>query len=105
MKDKLEKISRRQLYNAVYDQFHVTRKESFELVNLILSEITKTLVSGEDVCLSSFGTISVQQRGARVGRNLKTGESVNIAPRRILKFKPSRLLLKKVNSSLIDESN
>ncbi len=98
-------VSKKLLYNAVYDQFSVSRKESAELVNLVLDEISQTLASGEDVKLAKFGTFSIKERAARLGRNIRTGEIVNIEPCRALKFKPSSVLLERVNSNLVVESD
>jgi integration host factor subunit alpha len=50
------------------------------------------LVQNETVKISSFGTFSVREKAARVGRNPKTGEEVPISPRRVLTFRPSHLM-------------
>ena len=60
------------------------------------------LVRGEVVKLSSFGSFSVCGKGQRMGRNPKTGEEVPILPRRVLVFRPSHVLKRKINNSLID---
>ena len=54
------------------------------------------LVKGEQVKISSFGTFSVRDKAARVGRNPKTGEEVPISPRRVLTFRPSHLMKDRV---------
>jgi integration host factor subunit alpha len=54
------------------------------------------LTKGEQVKISSFGTFSVRDKTARVGRNPKTGEEVPITPRRVLTFRPSHLMKEKV---------
>ena len=59
--------------------------------------ISDALVSGETVKISSFGTFSVREKGARMGRNPKTGEEVPIEPRRVLVFRPSHILKDKIN--------
>lgn len=90
-------VTRADLCEAVYRQVGLSRTESAELVEKILNEICDTLVSGENVKLSSFGTFTVRQKGERVGRNPKTGEEVPITSRRVLVFKPSHVLRQKVN--------
>jgi integration host factor subunit alpha len=62
----------------------------------VLSHISDSLVRGEQVKISSFGTFSVRQKAARVGRNPKTGEEVPIQPRRVLTFRPSHLMKDRV---------
>ena len=57
-------------------------------------------MKGETVKISSFGTFQVRQKGARMGRNPKTGEEVPIEPRRVLVFRPSHILKDRINASL-----
>ena len=66
------------------------------LVESVLSHISDSLVAGETVKISSFGTFSVRDKAARVGRNPKTGEEVPILPRRVLTFRPSHLMKDRV---------
>ncbi len=65
-------VSKKLLYDVIYDQFSITRKESTQLVNLVLNEILETLVRGENVKLAKFGTFSINKQAARQGRNIKT---------------------------------
>jgi integration host factor subunit alpha len=58
--------------------------------------MSNALTKGEQVKISSFGTFSVRDKTARVGRNPKTGEEVPITPRRVLTFRPSHLMKEKV---------
>tara|TARA_A100001037_G_scaffold296049_1_gene316003 strand:- start:1609 stop:2016 length:408 start_codon:yes stop_codon:yes gene_type:complete len=93
-------VTRAQLSEAVYQEVGLSRNESADLVEGVLSEISDTLVRGESVKLSSFGSFSVRQKGERKGRNPKTGEEVPIKPRRVLVFKASNVLKQNINSSL-----
>ena len=97
-------ITRAQLGEAVYQEVGLSRNESGDLVEAVLSEISDALVSGENVKISSFGSFSVRQKGGRIGRNPKTGEEVPIAPRRVLVFRPSHVLKDQVNRQLSDYS-
>jgi integration host factor subunit alpha len=58
--------------------------------------MSDALVAGESVKISGFGSLSVRQKGRRIGRNPKTGVEAIIEPRRILAFRPSHLLKDKV---------
>ena len=93
-------ITRAQLSEAVYQEVGLSRNESSELVESIISEICDSLVQGEAVKVSSFGSFSVRQKSRRMGRNPKTGEQVPISPRRVLVFRPSHVLKEQVNQSL-----
>jgi len=91
-------VTRAQLSEAVYQEVGLSRNESADLVESILSEMSKTLERGEMVKISSFGSFSVRSKGQRIGRNPKTGEEVPILPRRVLVFRPSHVLKKQVNA-------
>ena len=93
-------VTRAQLSEAVYQEVGLSRNESAQLVESILAEICGSLVQGETVKVSSFGSFSVRQKGGRIGRNPKTGEQVPIDPRRVLVFRPSHVLKEKVNQNL-----
>ena len=58
--------------------------------------VNGALANGESVKISSFGTFSIRDKNARVGRNPKTGEEAPIPPRRVLSFKPSHLMKDRV---------
>jgi integration host factor subunit alpha len=92
--------TRLDLTEAVYREVGLSRNESAELVESILSHVSDALVRGEQVKISSFGTFQVRQKGARMGRNPKTGEEVPIEPRRVLVFRPSHILKDRINASL-----
>lgn len=90
-------ITRADLCEAVYQKLGLSRAESAELVETVLKEISDTLVSGETVKLSSFGSFIVREKGERIGRNPKTGVEVPITPRRVLVFKPSNVMKARIN--------
>ena len=90
-------ITRADLCEAVYQKLGLSRAESSELVETVLKEISDTLVSGETVKLSSFGSFIVREKGERSGRNPKTGVEVPITPRRVLVFKPSNVMKARIN--------
>ncbi|CAN0556992.1 unnamed protein product, partial [Laminaria digitata] len=92
-----ETVTRADLSEAVYQEVGLSRNESADLVESVLSEIADTLTSGETVKISSFGSFSVRQKGQRVGRNPKTGEEVPILPRKVLVFRASNVLKNRIN--------
>ncbi len=93
-------ITRAQLSEAVYQEVGLSRNESADLLEAVLDEISGALAKGESVKISSFGSFSVRSKGQRIGRNPKTGEEVPITPRRVLVFRPSQLLKKKINDGV-----
>ena len=84
------------LADAVHSQVGLSRNESADLVESVLDHVSDALVAGESVRISSFGTFSIRDKAARIGRNPKTGEEVPIHPRRVLTFRPSHLMKDKV---------
>ena len=95
-------ITRSQLSEAVYQEVGLSRNESAELLESILSKISETLANEESVKISSFGSFSVRRKGQRIGRNPKTGEEVPILPRKVLVFRPSQVLKARISVATID---
>ena len=89
-------ITRMDLSEAVFREVGLSRNESAQIVESVLEHISDALVRGEQVKISSFGTFSVREKNARMGRNPKTGEEVPIQPRRVLTFRPSHLMKDRV---------
>ena len=90
-------ITRAHLGETVYQEVGLSRNESAELLEAVLSEVSNALSRGETVKVSSFGSFSVRQKGQRIGRNPKTGEEVPILPRKVLVFRPSQVLKDRIN--------
>jgi len=93
-------ITRADLADAVNRDVGLPRQESSQLVEQLLDMISDTLVEGDSVKLSSFGSFVLRDKNGRVGRNPKTGEEVPIDPRRVLVFKPSQVLKDRVDAAL-----
>ncbi len=89
-------LTRMDLSEAVFREVGLSRNESAELVERVLTLMSDALVNNEQVKVSSFGTFSVREKAARIGRNPKTGEEVPILPRRVLSFRPSHLMKERV---------
>lgn len=89
-------ITRMDLSEAVFDEVGLSRNESSLLVESVLQHMSDALVAGESVKISSFGTFSIRDKAARIGRNPKTGEEVPILPRRVMTFRPSHLMKDRV---------
>jgi integration host factor subunit alpha len=90
-------ITRADLAESVYEQVGLSRNESADLVEAVLEEISRALIEGQNVKISSFGSFSIRQKGERIGRNPKTGIEVPILPRRVLVFRASHVLKDRIN--------
>ena len=89
-------LTRMDLSDAIVRNVGLSRNESADMVESVLNYMSDALVAGDQVKISSFGTFSIRDKAARVGRNPKTGEEVPISPRRVLTFRPSHLLKDRV---------
>ena len=68
------------------------KKQAATIVDAVFETITKTLVKGDEVAVSGFGTFKVVDRAARMGVNTKTGEKIQIKASRKLKFRAAKVL-------------
>ena len=98
--------TRSTLSEAVYRNVGLSRNESATLVDSVFTEISNSLINGQDVKISSFGTFIVRNKKERVGRNPKTGEEVPITARQVVTFRASNVLKSEVSDlSKIDASS
>jgi len=81
---------------SVHEHVGLSKKESGQIVESVLDIIRQTLAHGEDVKLSGFGHFMLRDKHARRGRNPKTGGELTISPRRVVTFRASHLLKRKV---------
>lgn len=77
---------------------HLYQRDVERIVTTIFDEITAALANGDRVELRGFGAFSVKRRGARVGRNPRTGEAVQVSAKYIPYFKTGKQLRDKLNS-------
>lgn len=85
------------LVNKISQQMNISKQEAETGINLFFQTIKETLQRGEEIELRGFGSFRFRERGARAGRNPRTGDPVQVPPKRVLYFKPSKLLKKKIN--------
>lgn len=76
---------------------HLFQRDVERIVNTIFEEITDALANGDRVELRGFGAFSVKTRDARVGRNPRTGEAVNVDQKKVPFFKTGKLLRDRLN--------
>jgi len=96
--DDSKTVTRNDLYYTVQRRVGLSLRESADLTESVLNQISDCLVRGETVKLPGFGTFIVRKKGQRIGRNPKTGVEVIIKPRRVLAFKASPLMKAQLNA-------
>ncbi|UWQ17629.1 integration host factor subunit beta [Jannaschia sp. M317] len=79
------------------DNPHLYQRDVEKIVNTIFDEIVEALSAGDRVELRGFGAFSVKQRDARVGRNPRTGEAVEVEEKHVPFFKAGKLLRDRLN--------
>ncbi|MDZ4101007.1 MAG: integration host factor subunit alpha [Hydrogenophaga sp.] len=79
-------LTKATLISLVGEQLGLNGREAADMVEGFFELMQAGLCRGEDVKLAGFGSFEIHQKGARPGRNPKTGEEVQIAPRRVVKF-------------------
>ena len=85
------------IVEAVARENGFARNRSIEIVENLLELIKRTLASGEDVLVSGFGKFCVKEKRERRGRNPATGDSMMLEPRRVVTFKWSGNLRRRLN--------
>ena len=76
-----------------------TKKKSVEIVESLLEIIKSRLEVGDDVLVSGFGKFCIKEKKKRRGRNPATGKDLDLPPRRVVTFKCSGKLRKKINDA------
>jgi integration host factor subunit beta len=75
----------------------LTRKDSEVIVDTLFESVIKALKAGDKLEVRGFGSFRVRQRNARVGRNPKTGDKVEVPAKRVPYFKPSKEMKDLIN--------
>jgi integration host factor subunit beta len=90
-------MTKAELVEDVADAAELTKKDAERLVEIVFESIIETLNKGEKIELRGFGSFRVRERGARRGRNPKTGDPVSIPAKRVPYFKPGKELKELIN--------
>ncbi len=90
-------MNKTELVAAVADEAGLSKADAGRAVDAVVSAITNALKAGDQVSLVGFGTFSVKERGARTGRNPRTGETINIPASKTPAFKAGKALKDAVN--------
>ncbi len=90
-------MNKGELIDAVAASAGLSRADATKAVDALLDSVTRTLADGGSVSLVGFGTFSVKARAARMGRNPRTGEAIQIAASKVPGFKAGKALKDAVN--------
>ncbi len=90
-------MNKSDLIEAVANQADISQSSATRALDALVAAITSGLKRGESVTLSGFGTFNVKERPARVGRNPRSGEPIQIAASRAIVFKPGKAIKDGIN--------
>jgi len=85
-------MNKQELIAAIANDSGLTKVEAEKALNAVTTNITAALTRKDKVTLVGFGTFSTSERAARIGRNPRTGETINIAATTVPKFKAGKEL-------------
>ena len=85
-------MNKTELIAAVAEKTGLTKKDAERVINATFETVTASLVKGDKVQISGFGIFEVKAREARVGRNPRTKESIQIPATKLPAFKASKTL-------------
>jgi integration host factor subunit alpha len=97
-------LTKAQIADAIHQELGFPQNRSAELLELLLELIKNKLENGEDVLVSGFGKFCVKSKKERRGRNPATGADMLLPGRRVISFRCSHLLRKKINDDLPSSS-
>lgn len=85
-------MTKADLADAIFEKVGLSKKEAQDIIEIIFDSLKQTFKEGESVKISGFGTFHVRKKASRRGRNPKTGQDIEITPRRVITFKTSNKL-------------
>jgi len=91
-------MNKQELVDAVASAVGISKSAAGEAVDAFVAVVTQAVVEGEGVQLVGFGTFSTSQRAARTGRNPRSGETLQIAAAKTVKFTAGKAFKDSVNS-------
>lgn len=90
-------MNKQELVAAMAGKSGLTKADSEKALNAFTAAVADALGKGDSVQLVGFGTFAVSQRSARTGKNPRTGAKLQIAAKKVAKFKAGKALSDKVN--------
>jgi integration host factor subunit beta len=85
------------LINKISREMNVPKQEAEAGVNLFFDSLKEAILKGEEIEVRGFGSFRFRSRPPRSGRNPRTGDPVKVPPKKVLYFKPSKLLKELIN--------
>ena len=94
---KVKNFTRKDLTNKIYKNLGFSKNFSSTLIEDLIESIISELIKSNKIKISSFGTFKVLNKKQRIGRNPKTKIEAKISARKVIRFKPSPLVKRRLN--------
>jgi len=85
-------MNKQELVSKIAEKAGISKKDAAAALTALTATITEELKAGEKIAIHSLGTFEVRERAARTGKNPRTGESVEIAAKKVPAFKAAKAL-------------
>ena len=85
-------MTKADIADSIFEKVGLSKKEAQDIIEIIFDTLKQTFRERESVKVSGFGTFHVRKKAARRGRNPKTGEDLEISPRKVITFRASNKL-------------
>lgn len=93
-------MTKADIVKRLYETEVLDKPDAIRVVETFLEIMKKNLEQGNDILISGFGKFNVKAKRPRRGRNPHTGEDLMLDARRVVTFKPSGVLRKKINGGI-----
>lgn len=90
-------LTRKDLAKSINEKLGFSKQSAGELVDIVFDTMKEGLLRQESIKLVQFGTFNIRKKNARVGRNPRTGDTMEICRRSMVSFKPSKGLRERIN--------
>jgi len=90
-------LTKAKMIDLIYEELGISKKNALKFVKLVLDTVKVSLMQDQELKISGLGCFYIRKKKSRIGRNLKTGQVVQIHARWAVHFRASRVLKKQVN--------
>ena len=93
-------ITKKQIIGIIADKTGMTGVESANVIQTFKDQIIDELARGNRIEFREFGIFELKKRKARIGRNPRTGATVEVPPKVVVSFKPGKVMKERVNAAI-----
>ena len=90
-------LTKAKIIDDIYSKSQFSKRESARLLESMLEIIKEELCSRDKIKIEGLGLFLVKKKAARMGRNPRSGDEIKIEPRKVITFKPSKVLKENIN--------